>query len=273
LEPRSIESRDAPVLRPSKASGPMASPAPVTVPTPWLKKLMASLTQISGLESRELQPEASWVSLGLDSLLLTQWSLKMQKEWGINMNVNMLQNELQNLQALATHLQSLLPQDMPAPGLAPAPVPAPAVTAPMTVSPHLSTPAPMDAQTISALLQQQMVLMSKQIELLTGLVGQQTQAQRPASVAPSVKSETAPESPSPAPEPLAAVPIKSPTEPLPGFLNRLVHEGEIEFANDEGVLRMPRYRGAFLALDSDGQPGLFIENPDQSGEYWQVVGE
>jgi acyl transferase domain-containing protein/pimeloyl-ACP methyl ester carboxylesterase len=269
LEPKAIANRDAIPIRPHLVPSSTAAAAPAASPvSSWLKKLTASLAQISGLEAHELAQESSWVSLGLDSLLLTQWSLKMQKEWGINMNVNMLQNELQNLQALAAHLQSLLPQE----------IPAPVVTPPMTMSPQLSTPATLDAGTISSLLQQQMALMNKQIELLTGLIGRVNEGQTTTPDAASVKTLSTTELKSKvqetAPEALAMSPTqKSPTEPLPGFLNRLVHEGEIEFASDHGVLRMPRYRGSFLALDNDGQPGLFIENPDQSGEYWQVVGE
>jgi acyl transferase domain-containing protein len=269
LEPKSVANREVIPSRPGKTISSVPTPAaPASQAGSWLKKLSASLAQISGLEAHELAQESSWVSLGLDSLLLTQWSLKMQKEWGINMNVNMLQNELQNLQTLAAHLQKLVPQDVPTSSSTPS----------MTLSPQSSTPATLDAATISSLLQQQMALMNKQIELLTGLVGHMNEGQKTAPAASSPKTlstiESRPQVQETAPEALATSPIqKFPTEPLPGFLNRLVHEGEIEFANDHGVLRMPRYRGSFLALDNQGQPGLFIENPDQSGEYWQVVGE
>jgi hypothetical protein len=104
------------------------------------------------------------------------------------------------------------------------------------------------------------------------------ETQGSAAIATPTKTLSTIESPAKAeetaPETLAGSPTQKPVnEPLPGFLNRLVHEGEIEFANDHGVLRMPRYRGSFLALDSNGQPGLFIENPDQLGEYWQVAAE
>jgi acyl transferase domain-containing protein len=270
LAPKGAGQAEVIPFRPSRA--PAASmPSPAAVPATantWLKKLTSSLAQISGLEAHQLAEDASWVSLGLDSLLLTQWSLKMQKEWGINMNVNMLQNELQNLLALAAHLQSLMPQETPAP----------VATPPMALSPQLSTPATLDATTISTLLQQQMALMNKQIELLTGLAGHVSPGQENAAATSPGKILSTTEIKShvqeTAPEALAKSPTqKSPTEPLPGFLNRLVHEGEIEFASDHGVLRMPRYRGSFLALDGNGQPGLFIENPDQLGEYWQVVGE
>jgi acyl transferase domain-containing protein/dienelactone hydrolase len=270
LEPKGAVPADVIPIRPGKAPASnmsIAAAVPATSNT-WLKKLNASLAQISGLDAQQLAPDASWVSLGLDSLLLTQWSLKMQKEWGINMNINMLQNELQNLQALAAHLQSLMPQETPAA----------ITTPPMAMSPQLSTPAALDSTTISSLLQQQMALMNRQIELLTGLVGHVNTEQRNTAASSASKTLSTTEikshSQETAPEALAKPPIqKSPTEPLPGFLNRLVHEGEIEFASDHGVLRMPRYRGSFLALDANGQPGLFIENPDQSGEYWQVVGE
>jgi acyl transferase domain-containing protein/pimeloyl-ACP methyl ester carboxylesterase len=269
LEPKAIAHREAAPLRSIKAEPEAVKTSSMPLPTDhWLRNLRASLAQISGLEAKDLAAESSWVSLGLDSLLLTQWSLKMQKEWGINMNVNMLQNELQNLQTLAAHLQSLMPQESPAP------VPTP----PMAMSPQVSMPATLDAATISSLLQQQMALMNKQIELLTGLVGHGKETQGSAAVAASAKTLSTIEFPAKAqetaPETLAGSPTQKPAnEPLPGFLNRLVHEGEIEFANDHGVLRMPRYRGSFLALDSNGQPGLFIENPDQLGEYWQVAAE
>ncbi|HET9235790.1 MAG TPA: beta-ketoacyl synthase N-terminal-like domain-containing protein [Oligoflexus sp.] len=268
-EPKAIAPREAAPLRSIKPEPGMSrAPSAPFASDHWLKKLSASLAQISGLEARDLASESSWVSLGLDSLLLTQWSLKMQKEWGINMNVNMLQNELQNLQALAAHLQSLIPQETPAV----------AATPPMPMSPQVSMPATLDATTIGSLLQQQMTLMNKQIELLTGLVGHVKDAQGSVPAAAPAKTLSTIEFPAKvqetAPEALAGSPIQKPVnEPLPGFLNRLVHEGEIEFANDHGVLRMPRYRGSFLALDSDGQPGLFIENPDQLGEYWQIAAE
>jgi acyl transferase domain-containing protein/pimeloyl-ACP methyl ester carboxylesterase len=269
LEPKAMANREAAPLRSIKPEPGVVKAPSAPLPTDgWLKKLSASLAQISGLEAKDLASESTWVSLGLDSLLLTQWSLKMQKEWGINMNVNMLQNELQNLQTLAAHLQSLMPQETPAS----------APTPPMAMSPQVSMPATLDAATISSLLLQQMALMNKQIELLTGLALHVKETQGSAAIATPTKTLSTIESPAKAeetaPETLAGSPTQKPVnEPLPGFLNRLVHEGEIEFANDHGVLRMPRYRGSFLALDSNGQPGLFIENPDQLGEYWQVAAE
>jgi acyl transferase domain-containing protein/pimeloyl-ACP methyl ester carboxylesterase len=269
LEPKTMVQREAAPIRSVKAQPGMAITQPAPLPTDsWMKKLSASLAQISGLEAKDLAPESSWASLGLDSLLLTQWSLKMQKEWGINMNVNMLQNKLQNLQALAAHLQSLIPQEAPLV----------ATTPPMPTSPQVSMPATLDAATISSLLQQQMTLMNMQIELLTGLTQHVKETQETGSVATPVKTLSTIEFPTEALDTASVALADSPTqkplsEPLPGFLNRLVHEGEIEFANDHGVLRMARYRGSFLALDSNGQPGLFIENPDQLGEYWQVAAE
>jgi hypothetical protein len=272
LEPKTLDSREMNFRSPDKALPASMTRAPAAeAAAPWQKKLADSLAQISGHEPHELLHDVSWMSLGLDSMLLTQWSLKMQKEWGINMNVNMLQNELQNLQSLALHLQSLLPQETLLAVVSPPP------TTPMTTPPDLSMSATLDTATISGLLQQQMALMSKQIELITCLMGQRAEVTLAAVRPPPVQAMSADEIKSKVtiattPETLAAAPNKLPTEPLPDFLNHLVHEGEIAFANDLGVLRLPHYRGAFLALDSDGQPGLFIENPDQSGEYWQVLG-
>lgn len=256
LEPRMPKPRETQTAPRPIRNQPM--PQPIALTGEWQRRLQNSLGQISGLAPHDITTDGSWVSLGLDSLILTQWSLKMQKEWGINMNLNLLQNELQNLQALAAHLQKLLPQETASP------------TAP---APLLTASAPMDATTISALLQQQMALMSRQLELISGLQSRQTEAQPlpPVSKESRPLVKVVPEPSVAAPVPITPTPSKS--EPLPAFLNRLVHEGEIEFATDQGVLRMPRYRGAFLALGADGQPGLFIENPDQSGEFWQVAAE
>ncbi len=292
LEPRNPESIDSSRLDRSKSAAvssgdielPMRAPQGATG---WLKNLTDSLVLLTGIEAHKLSEEAAWQSLGLDSLLLTQWSLKLQKEWGIKMSLNMLQNELPHLGALAQHMQKILPM-------------APSETQPLPSSHSSKTSAvlgasaldipDLDAATLGEVLQQQVQLMQKQIELLNGIFGRQPKTQ---GAAAETKSPAKVESPEPVAEkpvkltaenppvrlrlqkdePQLANPVSARPDPLPGFLSQLVHEGEIEFATDQGVIRLPRYRGSFLALGADGQTGLFIENPEQTGEFWQVVGE
>ncbi len=293
VEPRGL-SKPQTVQQPSAAEV-MSNPASKATSI-WQQRLTQSLSTLMGLESQELDPQLSWTSLGIDSILLTQWSLKMQKEWGINMNLNLLQNELQNLQALALHMQKTLPLQTSAPKV----VASDALSRPNpqqneSLSKELSAPlAALDPASIGEVLQQQIRLMTKQIELLSGIMRNQPQEQsmgKPegqtlAPVQPAPDQQTTlekiavsiSEHPSinlSSEAPLAPVTLvkNSVIEQLPSFLNRVVHEGDIEFATDQGVLRMPRYRGAFLAIGEDGQPGLFLENPDVAGEYWQVAND
>jgi aryl carrier-like protein len=173
----------------------LSSITPVNNASPhqlWLERLSSSLASLSGLSSESLDPTSSWVGLGLDSILLTQWALKLQKQWSLSMNLSMLQNQHENLESLARHLHQLRP---------------------------------------------------------LGPSNEDSLASQPGLAADALTT----------------------ADEIPAFLQNQAIDGEIEFANDSGVQRLPHYRGSFLALDSQGQVALFVENPEVAGEYWQLT--
>jgi amino acid adenylation domain-containing protein len=72
-------------------------------------KLRSLFCDISGLPAAELLPDASFLELGLDSLLLTQASAAVQKEFGVKISFRQLLEEISSLEALAEHIAPLIP--------------------------------------------------------------------------------------------------------------------------------------------------------------------
>jgi len=121
------------------------------------------LQELSGYDLAGVDPSASLLELGLDSLLLTQASQLFQRKFGISITFRQLMEELSSLDAIATHLDENLSPDAfaPAPAI-PAPV-APSVNSPAVTPSH----APSNA-ILEQLLQQQQQLTNQLMQLLGG---------------------------------------------------------------------------------------------------------
>ena len=85
--------------------------------------LVASRTlmeELSGYDLSEVDPAASLLELGLDSLLLTQAAQVFHKKFGVSISFRQLMEELSSLQAIAEHLDATLaPEAFAAPAAKP----------------------------------------------------------------------------------------------------------------------------------------------------------
>lgn len=199
------------------------------------ERLRSLLQDLTGLAPAALDPELSWSQLGLDSLMLTQWALRLQKQYGIEISLLELQGERQNLRSLAELLEPSLARET-----------SEALdekTAVEMPSERDMKKADLEITDIARIMEQQLRLMEQQLAIIRSLPG--FSGTEPSS------GQTAASS-------------------LPSWLTSLPKEGEVEIYTDQGTLLLPQYRGAFLAQDAAGQPALFIENPEVRGEFWQI---
>lgn len=89
-----------------------------------ISKIKDILENTSGIEMQDVSPEMSFVEMGLDSLLLTQISIALKKNFNAPVTFRQLNEEFNNLDQLASYLDSRLPAE-PAQQAAPQYAPAP----------------------------------------------------------------------------------------------------------------------------------------------------
>ena len=146
---------------------------------------------VAGFELSDADGDANFIELGLDSLMLTQVALQLQKTFPVRITFRQLMGEYASLDRLTQGLDAQLPaESAPAPVAPVAPVvqaaapmaaatpamPATLPSAPMTFAP---VQALANGDALSQLIAQQMQLMSQQLALLAG-----TAPAAPAAVAP-----------------------------------------------------------------------------------------
>jgi len=107
-----------------------ASPAETTPEIPRKRRLLAAarsmLRELSGHNFSEVDADANFLELGLDSLLLAQTAQLFERKFGVSISLRQLMEELSSLDAVASHLDATLPREafaeMPAtPPSAPSP--------------------------------------------------------------------------------------------------------------------------------------------------------
>ncbi|MES2673086.1 MAG: amino acid adenylation domain-containing protein [Pseudomonadota bacterium] len=168
----------------SNASQPTAV---ITMKDSIVMQLESLFSDISGMDLCNVDRTANFFELGLDSLLLTQSTLKLKKQFKVQVTFRQLLNDCNNFNALADYLVSKgVVADVPAapsavavPAIAAATVaPIAALTVPTTAfaQPQWSMPAALPALNMAdgsvvALLQQQMQLLQGQLALLTSYAG------------------------------------------------------------------------------------------------------
>ncbi|RUO88819.1 aminotransferase class III-fold pyridoxal phosphate-dependent enzyme, partial [Corallococcus sp. AB018] len=99
------------------STGVAVSPAPVPRAERLVPTLRNLFEELSGLELADADPGASFLELGLDSLVLTQAALAVQKQFGVKVTFRQLLEEVASLGQLAAYLDGRMPQEA-----APAPV-------------------------------------------------------------------------------------------------------------------------------------------------------
>jgi amino acid adenylation domain-containing protein len=106
-----------PVLRPSLPSAGTAESKIIPIENNKMRtellidRIKEILENASGIEMENVTPEMGFIEMGLDSLLLTQVTLNLKKEFGIPVTFRQLNEEYGSLRSLATYLDQQLPAD------------------------------------------------------------------------------------------------------------------------------------------------------------------
>lgn len=142
-------------------------PHPVTMrKAVLLNKVSEMLEDASGVEMEGVTSDMSFLEMGLDSLLLTQVSLTLKKEFGLPITFRQLNEEYATIDALVEYLD----RSLPAGAYEPKPVAQPAAPIPQPVP--AATPAPVyqtpvypssGGDSVLELMAQQVQLLAKQI--------------------------------------------------------------------------------------------------------------
>lgn len=158
----------------------------------FIEKIKNILENASGIEMDGVTPDMSFIEIGLDSLLLTQVAITLKNEFALPITFRQLNEEYATIDALAGYVSSKvsLPAPEPAQPLA-------TTTAPSAASPvyQAQTHAPLVQQNYTTfatgnmapansalgLIAQQLQLLSKQVELLTGFPQENAPQQVPSA--------------------------------------------------------------------------------------------
>jgi amino acid adenylation domain-containing protein len=182
------------------AAEPIALPVPVSVPVPvpsaevvavppaadiapaprpprterLLTDVRAILEDISGESLSDVDPSLPFAQLGLDSLVLTQVALALSKRFGVKLAFRQLLEALPSMQAVVQHLDAQLPAEQePVVVSTPAAssTPTPAVSdqiATMASAVRSAAATSGVSQPVQELIAQQLQLMQRQLDMLTG---------------------------------------------------------------------------------------------------------
>ena len=145
-----------------------AVPPPTVVAPPRKSRLACQLRELfENLSGESITPEhdtESFLTLGLDSLALTQATLEIERRYGVKLKFRRLMEDLDSVSRLAALLDETLPAEA-----APA---AMVATASVTPAAPTAMSAGVDQSALAQLIQSQMALVNQQTELLRALAGQ-----------------------------------------------------------------------------------------------------
>jgi len=166
------------------------APIDVQPEIPRQERLLAAsrvlMEELSGYDLSEVDPSASLLELGLDSLLLTQAAQVFHKKFGVSISFRQLMEELSSLQAIAEHLDTnLAPEAFAAPKAVP--VSAPGAQQQTTATIGNFSNANVPSSVLEQILQQQQQLTQQVLQLMgrQAASGAVSQASSPASAAAS----------------------------------------------------------------------------------------
>jgi amino acid adenylation domain-containing protein len=77
-----------------------------------IEKAKTILEDASGIDMQDMHPETSFIEMGLDSLILTQIAISLKKNFSLPITFRQLNQDLDNLDRLATFLDENLPQGL-----------------------------------------------------------------------------------------------------------------------------------------------------------------
>ena len=168
------------------------APSEVEPETPRKERLLVAsrklMEELSGYDLSEVDPAASLLELGLDSLLLTQAAQVFHKKFGVSISFRQLMEELSSLQAIAEHLDSTLgPEAFAAPAKPVAAAQTQQVVGPTVTAGSGNVPS----SVLEQILQQQQALTQQVLQLMgrpTGAAAPVAQTATPASTGPMMQS-------------------------------------------------------------------------------------
>ena len=166
-----------------------------------LSRVQHVFADLSGLPPEQMSPSATFLEIGFDSLLLTQASQHLFKEFGIRIAFRELMGDASTPDLLASYLDSRLPPDV----VAAAPSSPPAATAPRATpsAPAVGTAtAPASPGLLERLVTEQLRVMTQQLAMLRN----EAPVDLPSAAAP----------PLPAPTPERGLPAAPTQAPAPG---------------------------------------------------------
>jgi len=165
-------------LQPASTGAPIVAsrqPSPASPGVPGidregllLEKLQSSLHELSGIPVEDLDEDATFLELGLDSLFLTRANAAFSREFGVKITFRQLFEEAPTLAALAGYIDAQLPADAYADELA-ARAPEPSAPAPAPLAPPRAQAGGNAYEGLLALAQQQLEMTARQLELLREL--------------------------------------------------------------------------------------------------------
>ncbi len=181
-----------------------------------IDEVRKTFEEMSGLELEGADPGATFLELGLDSLVLTQAALELKRKFGVPVAFRQLSEDLCTLDSLAQHLDGVLPPDAAEPSAAttalqsaaqaaaaPAQLPS-AVPSPLSFTP-MTLPAGSGSDELQQLITAQLQLMQQQLMLLAGGA--------PVAVAAPAVAAAAQAQPAPQPQPTNGATAKAAPAP------------------------------------------------------------
>jgi amino acid adenylation domain-containing protein len=159
--------------------------APSSTPEPRFIRLMPLITEVlhdtAGIEIQAADHRSTFLELGLDSLSLTQVALALKKKFKVQVTFRQLLEEYSTMATLVQLIdRELSPDAFPAPIAITAFSPPAIEASPVSTTPSVSAPLPtannlpivnpviISSSAIESLVQQQLQIMARQLELLAG---------------------------------------------------------------------------------------------------------
>ena len=136
-----------------------------------IDKISVVLENASGIDMEGVTPDMSFLEIGLDSLLLTQVSLTLRREFGLPITFRQLMSDYATPGQLADYLDQHLPADAHQPAPVAAPVRLPVAPPIASSSLLIAGPTPVigsNGDSALGLIAQQLQLLARQVALLQG---------------------------------------------------------------------------------------------------------
>ncbi|MDH3716819.1 MAG: aminotransferase class III-fold pyridoxal phosphate-dependent enzyme, partial [Planctomycetota bacterium] len=168
---------------PARQTNPTVHAVPTTVPPQSgdrkaivLVELTSILQELSGIDTADIDPSATFLEMGFDSLFLTRANVAFQKKFAVKITFRQLFEEAPTLDALANYIDQELPPKAFAPvpkaAIDNSPAAGPpvdrAAAAPVTTPTDSAAPAadPASSELVERVLQQQFEIMRQQLDIL-----------------------------------------------------------------------------------------------------------